>query len=510
MNTLAKGCAILAFAGLAAGQARAQVKTVEVTTTQTHTIDEADAADQGREEAEAEAPPPASAPAPVQIAQIAPIEAPSVRAEALRAQIEHEGPSVAIAQRVMNAAGLFDGYMHQAVAITPAFKDGAGVRKAVMTGSAYEVQQLQEGAIAYVALAALQAPGFVQNLSDAGQDPAVRAELVHNLLVQPESVLRLPGAQDAGALAVSVVGRLGGDLLTAGAAMKQAAYDVQHQAWSKAQTPEIQAELTEVKAHAVRVSLTPDDTAGLIRNLVAARKAGADPESRAAAPTPVVARGLALAALAVLGAAGEDQAEQLTPLLTEATSAQCLKMAKLNLYQCLSVAGPQYEGMFCLGRHAMMETGQCVVAASGWSALAVNSVPVAAPVNLARSALVPIALASAGGPERDSVMDGRAAVGPSPQVEAEASPEPRPMHMAVAAQLPPRPLMATSPWRPNGPLPQDQFVGGPYGAQTAPQDDGYDQAQGPPQGYPRQGYATQGYGRYPDASQGQYADARPN
>jgi hypothetical protein len=496
MNTLVKGWAIFALAGLAAGQAHAQVKTVEVARTQTHTIDDADAADQGREQAEAEAPPPA--PAPVRVAQAAPAEAPPARAEALRAQIEHEGPSVGIAQRVMNAAGVFDSYMHQAAAISPTLTDGTGVRRAVMAGSAYEAQQLQEGAIAYTALAALQAPGFVQNLSDAGQDPAVRAELVRTLLADPDSVLRLPGAHDAGALAVSVMGHLGSDLLTSGAAMKQAAYDVQHQAWSKVQTPEPQAELSEVKAHAIRVALAPDDTAGLIRDLVAVRKAGADPQSRAAAPTPVVTRGLALAALAVLGAAGEEQADLLTPILTDATSAQCIKMAKLNLYQCLSVAGPQYEDMFCLGRHAMMETGQCIVAAAGWSAPTVNSVPVAVPVNVMRSALVPIALASADGPEHDSVIDGQAAVGPSPQVQAalERQPAPRPMRMAVAAQLPPRPLVAVSPWRPNGPLPQDQFVGGPYGARPALPEAGY-------------GRGQQGYGRYP-APQAEYADAGPN
>jgi len=489
MNTLAKGWAILALTGLAAGQAYAQVKTIVVATTQTHTIDAADdAADQGREEAEAEAPPPV---------QVAPVDAPA-RAEALRAEIEHEGPSVGIAQRVMNAAGVFDAYMHHAAAISASLKDSSSVRKAVMTGSAYESQQLQEGAIAYAALAALQAPGFVQNLSDAGQDPGARAQLVRAILTDPDTVLRLPGARDAGALAVSVMGHMGGDLLNAGLTMKQAAYDVQHQAWSKTQLVEPQAELTEVKAHAVRVSLQPQETAVLIKDLVAVRKAGADPQSRAAAPTPVVTRGLALAALAVLGAAGEDQADQLAPLLTDTVSAQCLKMAKLNLYQCMSVAGPQYEDMFCLGRHAMMETGQCIVAAAGWSAPTVDSVPVAAPVNTLRSALVPIALASAAGPERDSVMNDKPAVGPSPQVEAaleEPAPPPRPMRMAVAAQLPPRALVAVSPWRPNGPLPQDQFVGGPL-ARSAPAEE-----QGYPAPQPRQAYG------YPDA---QYANGGPN
>lgn len=491
MNMLAKGWAILALTGLAVGQAHAQVKTIEVATTQTHTLDAAeaadDAADHGREEAEAEAAPPT---------QVVAVQAPA-RAQALRAEIEHEGPSVGIAQRVMNAAGVFDAYMHHAAAISPALKDGSGVRKAVMIGSAYEAQQLQEGAIAYAALAALQAPGFVQNLSDAGQDPGARAQMVRAILADPDSVLRLPGAHDAGALAVSVMGHLGGDLLNAGLTMKQAAYDVQHQAWSKAQLVEPQAELTEVKSHAVRVSLQPEETAVLIKDLVAVRKAGADPQSRAAAPTPVITRGLALAALAVLGAAGEDQADQLTPLLTDATSAQCIKMAKLNLYQCMSVAGPQYEDMFCLGRHAMMETGQCVVAAAGWSAPTVDSVPVAAPVNAVRSALVPIALASAAGPERDSVMDDKPAVGPSPQVEAaleEPAPPPRPMRMAVAAQLPPRALVATSPWRPNGPLPQDQFVGGPLARSAPAEEQGYGQAQ------------AQSYARYPAPAQGGYAD----
>jgi hypothetical protein len=35
-------------------------------------------------------------------------------------------------------------------------------------------------------------------------------------------------------------------------------------------------------------------------------------------------------------------------------------MAKLNLYQCMAVAGPQYEDIYCLGQHGMSDTGQCV------------------------------------------------------------------------------------------------------------------------------------------------------
>jgi hypothetical protein len=42
----------------------------------------------------------------------------------------------------------------------------------------------------------------------------------------------------------------------------------------------------------------------------------------------------------------------------------CLKMAKLNLYQCLASAGPHYEDIYCLGQHAMIDPGQCVIEAT--------------------------------------------------------------------------------------------------------------------------------------------------
>ena len=76
--------------------------------------------------------------------------------------------------------------------------------------------------------------------------------------------------------------------------------------------------------------------------------------------TAIEARSLALAAESILGHARGADRDRLTPLLTETDSAFWLKMAKLNLYQCMAVAGPQYEDMFCLGQHALYDTGQCV------------------------------------------------------------------------------------------------------------------------------------------------------
>jgi hypothetical protein len=37
----------------------------------------------------------------------------------------------------------------------------------------------------------------------------------------------------------------------------------------------------------------------------------------------------------------------------------CVRLAKLNLYQCLASAGPHYEDIYCLAQHAMLEPAGC-------------------------------------------------------------------------------------------------------------------------------------------------------
>ena len=55
-------------------------------------------------------------------------------------------------------------------------------------------------------------------------------------------------------------------------------------------------------------------------------------------------------------------------LETEPTDGACLNLAKLNLYQCLAVAVPWYEDIFCLGEHAVGETAQCISKEAGSTA----------------------------------------------------------------------------------------------------------------------------------------------
>lgn len=89
-------------------------------------------------------------------------------------------------------------------------------------------------------------------------------------------------------------------------------------------------------------------------------------------------RVLAVAALAALGEAG-DTNDGTTPLMmAEPSTDNCLNLSKLNLYQCLAVAKPNYEDIFCLGQHILMDTGECLIKASG-AAMPVEPLPLSSP-----------------------------------------------------------------------------------------------------------------------------------
>jgi hypothetical protein len=78
-----------------------------------------------------------------------------------------------------------------------------------------------------------------------------------------------------------------------------------------------------------------------------------------------VIHALALAALAAIGEAGPEELYQVEPVLTEPAAAACENLSRLDLYQCLAVSKPYYEDVFCLGAHALADTGQCVMIDAG-------------------------------------------------------------------------------------------------------------------------------------------------
>jgi hypothetical protein len=157
----------------------------------------------------------------------------------------------------------------------------------------------------------------------------------------------------------------GKKMIQQGGRIQQAAYDVQHQSWSKADVPDRPGRLALAKSlSAERQQAVEVATLRLEQNAKGAEAMGLAAPPVSPPYTPLVARSLAVAAMAAIGEGGDEYSPQLTSLLTDPTVGQCLHLAKLNLYQCLSVAKPHYEDVFCLGKHAVADTGQCVMKGS--------------------------------------------------------------------------------------------------------------------------------------------------
>lgn len=278
-------------------------------------------------------------------------------------------PSVSLSPKIIEQASAYRLYVERASAISPAFADGAQVAAGVKTGAAYEPAQFLRGAIAYGAIAALQDPTFLAGVRTYGTTPERRQEVAYAIMKDPAYVVALPGSASAAGLVISALGQDGGKLLTAGRAVKQAAYDVQRSKWSKADVAGRDARLVQAKTlSATQLVGDADETARLQQASVGATPLGLTGQTAAAPYTPLVIRSLAVAALATLGYGGDQYMESLMPLLAEPASTTCLKLAKLNLYQCLAVSKPHYEDVFCLGVHSMMDTGQCLLKGAGAAA----------------------------------------------------------------------------------------------------------------------------------------------
>ena len=300
-----------------------------------------------------------------------------------------------LSRRALESASAYRAYMDRAAHISAGFRTGAQVEDSLMTGAEVEAQQLSQGVVAYAAVIALQDPSFVAGVRTAGGDEGGRRELVRRIIENPNVATTLPGSSAAANAISAGLGADGSKVAGAGALVKQAAYDVQHSAWSKAAVPGLAARLARAKslsatasrgseADLARVSAAASTYATFTPNPVST-------ESMSAPSTATVSRGLALAALAALGAGGEENDAAIQSLMTDSTAGFCMSMSKLNLNQCLSVAKPYYEDVFCLGQHILIDIGQCVSKGAGQAPMAVSTLATGTGVASSGSAYADVA-----------------------------------------------------------------------------------------------------------------------
>ena len=275
-------------------------------------------------------------------------------------------PPITLSSTLVERASAFRGYMARAGAITPNFQNGDEIQSSLKVGVAYEPKLLLSGVISYAAVIALQDPAFVSSVRGFGADPAQRQQMINQLVADPAYAVGFKGSDTAAGLVIDTLGAEGLKVLTAGKAVKQAAYDVQRSSWSKASVPDRDGRLAYAKTmSAIPALAETTDVNTLQQASMGAQPLTLTPRSAPGPYQPVVIRGLAVAALAALGAAGDANLPIIEAVMADPTSAMCLNMGKLNLYQCLAVSKPHYEDVFCLGQHILMDTGQCVIKASG-------------------------------------------------------------------------------------------------------------------------------------------------
>jgi hypothetical protein len=275
-------------------------------------------------------------------------------------------PPVSLSSQLIEQASAYRYYMDQTSAISPAFTDGAAIASGVKTGAAYEPKQFQRGVTAYGAIVALQDKTFVAGVRAFALDPTQRRQVAAELIKNPAYALGITGADSAAKLVISALGDDGNRLYAAGKAVKQSAYDVQHQPWSK--TEVVNRDFRLAQAKTLSATQSTGDLADTARLQQAVN--GAEPLTVTASQagphySPVVVRSLAVAALGALGEATDANMEAINAVMVEPAVGFCMNMAKLNLYQCLAVSKPHYEDVFCLGQHIMMDTGRCVIKSSG-------------------------------------------------------------------------------------------------------------------------------------------------
>ena len=282
-------------------------------------------------------------------------------------------PVAALPGPVLQAAGAYRIYMRRAGGVT-APHAGAEIESALELAEASEPVGMAKGEVAYVAVIALQEPTFVEGVRQFAADPGQRRLIAQRLAADASYAMSFTGAQAAAASASQALVVDAGRVHEAGKAVKQSAYDMQHETWSKGDIPNRPGRLARAKTLAsTPMAATPEEMSALAAADAAASPgqprlvAASSPAPTGAAVTSAVQHGLAIAALAALGETGDDNDARVQTLLNDSGSSFCHNMSKLNLYQCLAVAKPYYEDAFCLGQHVLLDAGQCVMKDAGYA-----------------------------------------------------------------------------------------------------------------------------------------------
>ena len=283
---------------------------------------------------------------------------------ALQARAAAARPPISLNSNVIQEAAVYLAYTRDMATLRGGFESPAEIQAALQRGAGYDARQVSRGLIAYAAILATQSPEFVTGVQTFARDRETRNAMVDRIVANPASASTLPGADAAAGLIIATLDEDIRRLREAADSVENDAYAIQadrRTSWARVHVSDREGRLASVRALS-RPNLAPADEAA---RLSAAVQSGtglglASTDRRRSPPYPQsVENALALAALALLDGAGENARANTDALMFERQSLDCFESSKLNLFQCLAASRPQYEDMFCLGRHVVRDLGQC-------------------------------------------------------------------------------------------------------------------------------------------------------
>ncbi|NJC40002.1 hypothetical protein GGQ87_000260 [Brevundimonas alba] len=275
-------------------------------------------------------------------------------------------PPINLNRSVAEAAAVYMAFSRDMAGLEGGFTDPEQIQAALRRGSAYDPAQISRGLVAYASILALQSPEFVSGVRGLADDQATRERIVARIVADPSYASTLPGAEAAAGLVMSTLAADINALSRAANSIENDAYAIQarydpRRSWAVAEVPNRDARLEAAKSRSAQRILPSAEEAS--RMFAAAHSGGGalavSGEPRKPPYPPAVINGLALAALAALGYAGENAKANTDALQFDRVSEGCLTMSKLNLFQCLAASRPNYEDMFCLGRHIVRDLATC-------------------------------------------------------------------------------------------------------------------------------------------------------
>lgn len=246
---------------------------------------------------------------------------------------------------------------------------------------------LSRGWIAYGAQTAAQSPTFVAGVREAaayyGRDAVLWA-----VSADTGYARQLRGGGDAVRLVLESASADGARIIAVADRYQEQAYALQRQRWGNQVAPQQAQRVQRVRSLtasgsaagrfaelAPRLSVTPtslspqsDPTVFGGRRFWDSIRGGGQvveasaPVGRYRVDAPrgeAVNRMTSIAAILALNG-GAERASAVDQLLSEPRSRDCIEMAQLQLYQCMSAARFRYENAFCLGQHAMRDIGRCI------------------------------------------------------------------------------------------------------------------------------------------------------